>query len=200
MKNFLLFPVLFGAFSIHAFAETPIAKGDIDIIVSPIGYESAGIRFAQSDHLAFYAKLDEFDLLTDKLEDYNAGNNTYEDASTEEDPNFGFSLGAQYFISNGVYLATKAGYYTHRNTEDYESAATDDTERTFNGFHGSAIVGFEESLSERFAIHSEIEFQIGNRDIEDIEVDSNGNQTSGTKTSRFYEETFLTLGLSYTLN
>lgn len=200
MRNFLLCSALILATSEQAFAETPIKAGDIDLIFSPIGYESAGIRYAQSDKLAFYAKLDEFDLLKDTIDEYNVGSDEYEDYSVEEDPNLGFSLGVQYFLSNGLYLATNAGFYTHKHTEEYESASTDDSERTFSGYHGSAIVGFEESLSERFAIHSEIEFQFGSRDIEDVEFDSNGDQTSGEKTSRFYEETFITLGVSYTLN
>ncbi|MFG1495513.1 hypothetical protein ABMA57_02690 [Saccharospirillum sp. HFRX-1] len=198
MRILLLSLILLWTTSIQALAETPIKAGDIDIIISPIGYESAGIRFAHSDDLAFYAKLDEFDLLTDKLDEYSVGDDRYEDYSTVEDPNFGFSLGGQYFINDGVYLAAKAGYYTYRGTEEYENDAVD--ERTFSGYHGSAIIGFEESLGERIAIHSEIEFQFGNREIEDVEIDSNGDLTSGTKTSRFYEETFLTLGLSYTLN
>jgi len=200
MRNFYFFSVLALSFSNIAAADTPIQAGDIDFIVSPIGYESMGIRYAHSENMAFYAKLDEFDLLTDQISQFNTGNNRYEDSSTEKDPTFGFSVGLQYFLTDGVYASAKTGYYTHRNSEDFESNATDDTERTFNGFHGSAIIGFEEPLTDRLALHSELEFQFGNRAIEDIETDSNGNKTAGTKTDRFYEETFFTLGFSYKIN
>lgn len=181
-------------------AESPIQSGDLDLMVVPIGITAAGMRYAVNDKVAIYGLLDNFTRIEDKNTSYSTVSEEYEDYSTEIYPEFIFKAGMQYFFVDGAYVSGDVGYYSRNNTEDFESAANDDEETTVSTIYGNASVGFEHPLGERLAIHAAMGLEVGRRSSEYTEIDSNGDQTDGSKTDRTYMNTHINMGFSYTLN
>lgn len=184
--------------ALPALADTPIETGDADVYINVIGYPAVGMRYATSDELALFAAINQITYYSGQTDTYDTGSGSYIDGK-ESGHGYGVSLGSQWFIKDGFYASAKAGYMNYRNDED-NRAPTDDESYSVVQLYASAIVGFEEHLSERLAVHSEFELQVGHKSIEDTDTGSDGELTSGRKTSRLYYDTAFVLGLSYTLD
>lgn len=186
--------------SAAAQADSPIQAGDLDLVVNPVGNTAAGLRYAVSENIAVFGLVDYFYRRNDEVESYNTSTEQYEDYSSISFPELNIKAGAQYFFMDGAYVAGDVGYYGRNDTEDFEAASSDDEETTIKTVFGNIILGFEQPLGERFAVHSEFDLEVGLLDSEYTETDDSGTQTDGSTTDRTYMETSFTFGLSYTLN
>lgn len=185
--------------SSFAAADTPINSGRIDITVTPIGYNAAGVRYAVNEKIAVYGLIHNlFDVFSDTEEAYNATSERYEENLERDSNELRLSAGLQYFLLDNIYTTLEFGIYRYDETTDFASGFKE--EESWTGVNGMVALGYEQTITDRLSGFTSANYEFGSRDATIEEFDPDGDLDFGRKRELGYTSISYRLGFNFSVN
>ncbi|WP_196159495.1 hypothetical protein [Reinekea sp. G2M2-21] len=187
-----------GLLSSSLFASDTRSTGEVDLIITPIGDTSAGVRYTFSPDIQLSLVVDSFDKEDNDRKSYNATTDSQEPVRVEGELTIDVQAAIQYFFSAELYALAELGYYRYSTYEDFDDDSLTDETYLWSGFDGAIGMGLEHPLTDKLSLFSNAKIEIGERKGA-TEYTLSSTTTPGNENNRSFASTSFSLGLSYNL-